>query len=192
MPLKHEYDGLLNHMAHRRGEAETFLQFLEDNTNWLSCPASVHHHLNVEGGLIAHSVLVARTLFKLSDAVQSGHSRESLAMVALFHDVGKLGTPENPWILTRQTPNGPEFSISDKPIAMAQGVASLYLCARHLTLTDEEAQAICYHDGQYVPENAAVQNRETPLLLLLHMADLWSSHVIERSDPNELIASLQR
>ena len=36
------------------------------------------------------------------------------------------------------------------------GMRSLYLVSQYIPLSDEEAQAIAYHDGMYVTEGRAV------------------------------------
>lgn len=57
---------------------------------------------------------------------------------------------------------------------------SLNYILRFVNLTDEEVQAIRYHDGQYVDENKPAAMKEQPLTRLLHMADSWSAGVIEK------------
>jgi hypothetical protein len=57
---------------------------------------------------------------------------------------------------------------------------SLYLILPHLSLTEEEAQAIMYHDGQYVEDNRSSAKNECPLTLLLQYADNWCSFVVEK------------
>ena len=47
-------------------------------------------------------------------------------------------------------------------------------------MTEEEVQAIVYHDGQYVEDNRSVALREEKLTLLLQHADIWSSRIIEK------------
>lgn len=46
-------------------------------------------------------------------------------------------------------------------------------------LTEEEARAIMYHNGQYVDDNKLTATKECPLLFLLQYADTWSTFVIE-------------
>lgn len=58
-------------------------------------------------------------------------------------------------------------------------IRSLYLVAQYFPLT-EEAQAIVYHDGQYVEDNHSVAAREEPLTLLLQYADNWSGFIVEK------------
>ena len=56
---------------------------------------------------------------------------------------------------------------------------SLFLLAPRVTLTDDEAQAIRYHDGQYIDENRSVAHRETRLTRMLQYADNWAGGVLE-------------
>ncbi|MGL4484259.1 MAG: hypothetical protein ACRCUS_04855 [Anaerovoracaceae bacterium] len=60
-------------------------------------------------------------------------------------------------------------------------IRSIYLALQYLPLTEEEVQAIVYHDGQYVDDNKSVATKEEPLTLLLKYADTWSGFVIEKS-----------
>jgi hypothetical protein len=183
MTLKHSYDGLLDLITERTEDVERFLHFLETQTNWLTAPASISYHMNVEGGLIKHSLLTTRTLLRIRDTLQPGFNDETCAIVGLFHDVGKVGAPGQPFYVPTKDDEGKlTWRVNKDLVAMGQGVRSLYLCAGVLPLTDEEAQAICYHDGQYVAENLAIKNKERPLTLLLHFADMWSSHVVEVSE----------
>jgi hypothetical protein len=64
---------------------------------------------------------------------------------------------------------------------MGLALRSLYLTSQYIPLRDEEAQAIAYHDGMYVPEGKSVSHREEPLLLLLHWADMWTAKMIEET-----------
>jgi hypothetical protein len=59
-------------------------------------------------------------------------------------------------------------------------IRSLYLALPYINLREEEAQAIVYHDGQYVEDNRSVAKNEQPLTLLLQYADNWSGFVIEK------------
>jgi hypothetical protein len=54
---------------------------------------------------------------------------------------------------------------------------SLFLLAPVVPLTDGEAQAVRYHDGQYIEENRSVAHSETRLI---QYADNWSRCVLEK------------
>jgi len=58
-------------------------------------------------------------------------------------------------------------------------IRSLYLITPRFPLTEEEVQAIAYHDGQYVEDNRSVATHEEKLTLLLQYADSWSCFVVE-------------
>lgn len=171
----------------RKDEFASLMDFVENETAYLTAPASTRYHLNHEGGLLEHSVNVCEALLKLRLALSPGISEESCVIVALLHDLGKAGVPGKPLYL----PNTPTqkqkeygiaapFRMSDRLTYMSVPVRSLYLIGPRFPLTEDEAQAIVYHDGQYVDDNRSVAAKEKPLLLLLHYADNWSSFVTEK------------
>ena len=65
-------------------------------------------------------------------------------------------------------------------IDLSVPIRSLYLILPYLPLTEEEVQAIAYHDGQYVDDNKSSATKEEPLTLLLQYADTWSGFIIEK------------
>lgn len=147
-------------------------------------PASTRYHLAVERDLAAHSVGVADTLLHLSRFLAPAIPEESCVITGLFHDVGKLGSTSRPLYI----PNENEWQVKNRGIcyrvnpevtAMGLAVRSLYLGAQYIPLSDEEAQAIAHHDGQYIEENRVVAHKEAPLTLLLHWADYWTAHIHE-------------
>lgn len=70
-------------------------------------------------------------------------------------------------------------------IYLSVPIRSLYLTAERFPLTEQEVQAIVYHDGQYVDDNKSVATKEERLTLLLQYADNWSGFVIEMEENNE-------
>lgn len=178
------HDALLGLVEERAPEVGRFEQFLRAQTPWLTSPASTRFHLAREGGLLEHSINVANILLRLRTALAPEISEESCVIVGLYHDVGKLGTAGNPYYL----PNPSEWHVKNRGQAyivnpdvthMDIATRSLYLVACHLKLTDCEAQAIRYHDGQYIDENQSVAHREVKLTRLVQYADNWSGGVLE-------------
>ncbi len=169
------YKELKYRIVSRREEFDQLTDFLENKTEWLQAPASTKYHLAIEKGLLIHSIGVAYQLLKIKDALLPGVSDESCIICGLFHDIGKLGTPEHP--LYKKAFNG--YYYNPDTITMGLGVRSLFLVSQFIPLLDDEAQAICYHDGQYIPENEIIAHKETPLALLLHYADYWQAHMYE-------------
>jgi len=183
-PDEPPYENLLAKVTERVNEVARFDEFLRNDTSWLTAPASTRFHLAKEGGLVEHSVNVARTLLKLRELLAPDISEESCVIVGLYHDVGKVGMPEKPYYL----PNLSEWHVRHRGICytvnrdlvhLDTATRSLYLVGRYITLNEDEVQAIRYHDGQYVRENGSVAHKETRLTRLLQYADNWSGGVLE-------------
>jgi 23S rRNA maturation-related 3'-5' exoribonuclease YhaM len=175
MSVKTDYEDLKSKVIERKKDFEDFINFLENKTTWLTAPASVSYHLSEETGLLKHSVGVAKTLLKLRELLAPELSEESCVIVSLFHDVGKIGMPDNPRYLKK----GDKFVYNKDQVEMQIANRSLYLVSKYIPLSDEESQAILYHDGQYIPENWFIAHKECPLTLLLTFADTWTAAVYE-------------
>lgn len=175
MNLEEKYEQLKSMVIERKKDFEDFIDFLEKETTWLTAPASVRYHLSVEKGLLQHSVGVAKTLLKIKNLFAPEISDESCVIVALFHDVGKVGMSHSPRYLKK----GSKFIYNKDQVEMQIANRSLYLVSKYIPLSDEEAQAILYHDGQYIPENRFIAHKECPLTLLLTFADTWTAAVKE-------------
>lgn len=178
------YDEFLGCVSDRAVEVQHFEQFLRNETSWLTSPASTRFHLAVEGGLVKHSLNVANVLLKLRAILAPDISQESCVIAGLYHDIGKIGMPGKPYYLANPSEwhvknRGMAYVINQDIIHMDIATRSLFLVSQHITLTDEEAQAIRYHDGQYIDENKSVAHRETKLTRLLQYADNWSGGVLE-------------
>lgn len=178
------HNELLELIVERRDQVRQFEEFLRRETTWLSCPASTRFHLAREGGLPEHSINVANVLLALRDCLAPEISRESCVIVGLYHDVGKLGTAGCPYYLPNPSEwhvknRGQAYIVNENVVHMDIATRSLYLVACHLTLSDHEAQAIRYHDGQYIEENSSVAHREVKLTRLVQYADNWSGGVLE-------------
>jgi hypothetical protein len=184
MTLEERYTALKAKVIERKKEFQAFIEMLETSTSWLTSPASTRFHLNEEKGLLKHSVGVAENLLKFRDFLAPAISNESCVIVGLFHDVGKVGMPGKPLYIK----NDNEWEVKNRNITyktnpelvqMSLASRSLYLVSKYIPLSDSEAQAILYHDGQYIEDNKCVAHSEEPLTLLAHWADYWTAHVLE-------------
>jgi hypothetical protein len=183
------YNDLKSHVIDRKQEFSALMSFLGNDTTWLKAPASTKYHLCRESGLLEHSCNVAENLLKIKAVLAPQISDESCVIVALLHDVGKVGMPGNPQYIENQPtekqkrygyPASTPYRFNTDLTYLSVPVRSLYLCLPYIKLTEEEAQAIIYHDGQYVDDNASVATKEAPLTLLLQYADSWSGFVVEK------------
>jgi len=178
------YDNLKQKVLKRKDSFNRFLALLEGETTWLTSPASTRYHLAEEQGLLKHSIGVAETLLRFRETLAPAITEESCVIVGLLHDVGKLGMPgkplylpnDNEWMVKNR---GIRYKINPDVVAMGLAVRSLYLVTQYIPLSDAEAQAIAYHDGQYIEDNKIIAHKEEPLTLLVHWADYWTAHIYE-------------
>jgi len=192
MELLDRYEKLKQKVVERKDSFNRFLGILESETTWLISPASTRFHLAEERGLLKHSVGVAETLLRFREFLAPAISEESCVIVGLLHDVGKLGMPgkplylpnENEWMVKNR---GIRYKINPEVVDMGLAVRSLYLVTKYIPLSDAEAQAITYHDGQYIDENKIVAHKEEPLTLLVHWADYWTAHIYEEGRDKQII-----
>jgi len=186
MELLDRYEALKQKVMDRKTSFNRFLNILESETTWLTSPASTKFHLAEKQGLLKHSVGVTENLLRFRECLSPAITEESCVIVGLFHDAGKLGMPGNPLYLPNDNEwmvknRGIHYKINPDVVAMGLAVRSLYLVAQHIQLSDAEAQAIAYHDGQYIDDNKIIAHKEEPLTLLLHWADYWTAHIFEES-----------
>ena len=182
--LEEKYSALKAKVLKRKAAFYEFVEMLETKTNWLTSPASTRFHLNFEKGLLTHSVGVAESLLKFRDFLAPEIPDESCVIVGLFHDVGKVGMPgkplyiknDNEWEVKKR---GITYKTNPEVVKMGLAARSLYLVSKFIPLSDAEAQAILYHDGQYIEENQCIVHKEEPLTLLTHWADYWTAHIFE-------------
>ncbi|OIO39222.1 MAG: hypothetical protein AUJ75_01655 [Candidatus Omnitrophica bacterium CG1_02_49_10] len=182
--VKNKYELYLAKVASRKDELDNFCRMLHNETNWLTAPASTRFHLSKDGGLLEHSINVTDQLFILRDTLYKDIPDESCVIVGLFHDVGKVGLPGKPYYIANDNDwerekRGIMYRTSPGLVRMPIAQRSLYLMAKYISLTDTEAQAILFHDGQYIDENSGIAHNEEPLTVLVHYADYWACHIIE-------------
>ncbi len=189
MTVKERYEALKSRVIKRKEEFANLINFMENETEYLTAPASTRFHLCRKEGLLEHSVNVAETMLRLKNALAPQIDDESCIITALIHDLGKAGMPGNPQYLENEpTPKQKQYGfpasipyrMNESLVYLSVPVRSLYLAIPHISLSEEEVQAVMYHDGQYVDDNKSVATKETPLLLLLQYADTWSTFVTEK------------
>jgi hypothetical protein len=192
--VRERYEVLKAKVVKRKQGFDAFINMLEKDTSWLMSPASTKFHLNKEGGLLEHSVGVAETLLRLRELLAQQISEESCVIVGLLHDCGKIGMPGKPRYLPNDNAweirnRNMTYKVSPNQVEMGLAARSLYLITKYIPLSDSEAQAILYHDGQYIEANKEIAHKETPLTLLVQFADSWTAHVYEEKrelkDDNE-------
>lgn len=186
--LTEKYEELFELLSERKEQVIQFRRFIEKETSWLTSPASTRFHLNIEKGLLLHSVGVTYNALRIKDMLATDISDESVVITALFHDLGKVGYIGKPYYVRNDNQwevenRGIAYKINPEIVTMSLAVRSLYLISNRIQLTEEEAQAIVAHDGIY-PVHGGVNNldyhhKECRLQMIIHFADKWTAAVDE-------------
>ncbi|MBQ0012358.1 MAG: HD domain-containing protein [Clostridiales bacterium] len=186
------YNDLKSKIIKRKTEFDHFIDFLENRTSWLTAPAELEGSLAFEKGLLIHSVGVAKQLLRIKDTLMPQLDDESAIIIALFHDVGKVGVEGKPLFLLEEKTTtstlglsfggrslsvAPTYTINPKLVHMSVGVRSLFLVSQYMLLSDDEAQAISYQD-----DIKLVEGKENPFTMILHTANTWQTKIYENEE----------
>lgn len=174
---------------------EELIVYLEKN-GFFEAPCSGANHLAKEAGLLEHSLnvySVASDVYEFEGVKKVPY--ESLILVTLLHDVGKIGDYGKPNYVEnmikdgRPTKANPEqkykrseakpYVTNTELLYVPHEIRSISIITKFIDLTEEEYFAILYHNGMYGDLKYALTGKETPLYLLLHFADMWCSRVLE-------------
>ena len=177
-----------------RDGIENLMEWLEHETDFFTAPASTRYHGSYEGGLVEHSLNVYdRLVWEMENTVGAGwqelYSPESIAIIALFHDLCKIDR----YVITekwRKDENGDweayeAYEYNKEKAEMGHGAQSVFYLQKFIQLTELEAQAIFWHMGAYdlSPYASLAACSETfkwnPLAFLTHRADMAATYVTE-------------
>lgn len=180
-----------------RDGIEALISYMEDN-GFFESPCSTSHHLAKSGGLSEHSLNVYDMMLAISGLYPI--SIDSIIICSLLHDLGKMGQFGKQGYIpnmlkgraTKANPNPAPYQSEKKPfeanpdlLFVDHEVRSIAIASRFIDLTEEEQQAILWHNGLYGPFRYEIQGKETPLYMMLHFADMWASRVVEREDSQD-------
>lgn len=159
------------------------------STDFFTAPASTKYHGAYEGGLLMHSLNVYSQLKKLCKFYECEASPESIAIVALFHDLCKIGMykVEQKWRKNdrNQWEQYPVYVHREDFVYGGHGSKSVYLLMNFIQLTPDEASAINCHMGQYEATqygNPSAVYERNKLAWLLHVADEAATYITEQED----------
>ncbi len=181
-----------------REHSEELLTYLTSRgSDFFTAPASTRHHYAFEGGLCMHSLNVYDCLcdFLARPRLKEVYgfpdfSDESLAVVALLHDVCKINTYK---VSSRNTKdaNGKWIAVPfyeyDDQLPYGHGEKSVYILTGFLRLTRDEAFAIRYHMGFSGGEDKNSIGRSLeryPLAYALSAADMEATYYLEGEAAN--------
>lgn len=154
MSGKEEFIEIFREKITRPG-ADALLDYLENKSDFFTAPASARYHGAYAGGLCDHSLNVYHCLvdYLARERVQElyglEYSEESVAVVALLHDLCKVGCYKKSFRNVKNDATGqwervPTFTFDD-PLPYGHGEKSVYIANGFIRLTREEAMAIRWH-----------------------------------------------
>lgn len=160
----------------KRPGAEKLLNWLQ-TTDIFTAPASTKFHGAYPGGLLDHILNVYYRMFP--EARRAGYEIETIAVVALLHDVCKLNVYKEHITETRFG-NLINYTYEDN-FPLGHGEKSIVLILQHMDLTADEMIAINWHMGAF-DDRARTNMRRlnevfngNKLAVLLHIADMQAS-----------------
>ena len=174
-----------------RDGIEELIRYLQEETDFFTAPASTKYHGAFAGGLLMHSIKVCAEL--RLDPNSKVYPTETLIIVALLHDICKANCYRTEKRNVKENGGWVEKQIYvfEDELPLGHGEKSLYLASKFIKLSDEEAAAIRWHMGAFDCAfrggdrglNAAYE--KYPLAVLLHMADMRATYLVERSDDHD-------
>ena len=186
MPTKGSIKTLLK-MTERAG-IENLLDWMVKN-GFFESPCSSKYHLAQPGGLAEHSLNVYRNAIQIVDALYVKQQKEitfnfihSVTICALLHDLGKCGQFGKPNYKAIEDDSGVIGYETNKDLLyIPHEIRSIVIASKFIDLTEEEQFAILYHNSLY-GELQGFKGKETPLLLILHHADMWAARITDSED----------
>ena len=194
----------------RHGSDELF-RFLT-NSDFFVAPASTKYHLAIQGGLCLHSLNVYNRLcgllqYQYGSAIP--YNGETIAIVALLHDICKVNTYRIGWKNQKtydpaKIENAAGWQIkhdgggdfiwetvpayeTDEKFVFGHGEKSVYMIREFMRLDVEEAQAIRFHMGGWRDGDekwVGACYEKNPLVFYLHVADEAATYIdeVERAE----------
>lgn len=177
----------------RRPGADALLQYLLDSDFFIA-PASARYHSAVAGGLCQHSLNVHDCLKaymarprvqQLYGMTAERYSDETIAIVALLHDLCKIGCYKAGFRNVKDErgvwQKVPTYNFED-PLPYGHGEKSVWIVMKYMDLSDDEAFAIRYHMGFSGEEDARTVGQAMarfPLAFALSVADSEATYFLE-------------
>lgn len=181
-----------------RDGSQKLLEYLcsETSSDFFVAPASTRFHGAYEGGLVEHSLNVYDCLVDMMPRLKSrygsifDYSEESLAIVALLHDLCKVNFYKVEYRNVKKDgvwSSMPYFTIEDQ-LPYGHGEKSVYIISGYMRLSRDEAFAIRYHMGfsqQQDVSNVGKAMEMFPLAFALNCADSEASFYMEGTLPKK-------
>ena len=191
MSGKEEFIEIYRENITREG-SDALLDYLENKSDFFTCPASTKFHGAYEGGLCDHSLNVYHCLvdYLARERVQELYGLEvppeSVAIAALLHDLCKIGCYRAGSRNVKNEVTGQWEKVStfyyEDPIPYGHGEKSVYIISGFMKLKREEAMAIRWHMGFSGSEDSRLVGQaleKYPLAFALSVADMEATYFLE-------------
>ena len=190
MSCKEEFIDIFKTHITREG-ADKLLDYLTNKSDFFTAPASARYHGSYAGGLCEHSLNVYHCLVdylgreRVQELYGLEYSDESIAIVALLHDLCKIGCyklgSRNVKDASGKWQSVPTYTFDD-PLPYGHGEKSVYIANGFIRLNREEAMAIRWHMGFSGTEDERTVGQalqQYPLAFALATADMEASYFLE-------------
>lgn len=176
----------------------TLINYLTNQTDFFTAPASKTNHRAYYGGLCEHSLDVYNNMKKLIDTFGLVIPESSIIITALFHDISLVNTYV-PYASNKKvySNNGRQrdnlgtydwvselaFTKNDSTplIYGSHEMNSEYIIRRYIPLAIEESVAITHHHAglswDSAKDDIATIYSNYPLAMILHEADMMSTFI---------------
>lgn len=164
----------------KRDGIDKLVNYLE-KSDFFTAPASTRFHDSYSGGLLDHSLRVYDRLKELVDFYKINATEETIAIIALFHDLCKIDfySVEKRWRKNEQNEweQYDTYAVDEKRHYGGHGSKSVFIVNFYIKLSFEEATAINCHMGMSGDNAYSIGDafRTYPLAYLLHVADMMST-----------------
>lgn len=198
LKCKEEFIELL-HSTERDG-VDDVIEGLE-GMGFFIAPASANHHLNIEGGLLLHSLNTCKAALMVWEGMKALEpglvkevGRDSVIIASLLHDVCKsdiyVRSVKKRKNALGMWENCEGYKVTYKNFPMGHGEKSvILLLCNGLEMTDDEMLAIRWHMGawginmnSYEDQRCYDTSRKLyPLVAIIQAADSLAASIMERS-----------
>lgn len=190
--MKDEFIELFRENITREG-SQALLDYLVNKSDFFTAPASTKFHGAYAGGLCEHSVNVYDCLKDYLERPRVAelygleeYSPETVAIVALLHDLCKVGCYKEGVRNVKNDATGqwekvPTFFYDDS-LPYGHGEKSVYIISGFMRLAREEAMAIRWHMGFSGGEDKGLVGKaleKYPLAFALSVADMEATYFLE-------------
>lgn len=180
----------------RKTKLKEFYKRFEERIALMPASSIDHFHSAYPGGYVEHvnrviaAALSLHGLWKLYGGNMDNYTIEELVFVAMNHDIGKMGSEEEPYYVPNSSEwhrknQGKIYEHNENLSKMTVPDRGLYLFQKNgITLSETEYLGIKLHDGMYDEANefyltgfGAPQKLKTNLPYIVHQADLLAARV---------------